>query len=294
MLRPWRTPRPARRRPAATGCRRASARESAPRSPALRAPQRVVLGVGDRRRVLLVVERGRAAAISCGEPPSSAAASLGASGASTGDRARPLLHRPLPIRLGGGGARLVGDLGAGQHAGDLLAALAPSSSARDVGARRGRPRSHALADRQCRSARAATCGAWVTTSTCRARPAAPAARRPRRPSRRRRRRRPRRRSASAREPRSASTTFSASMKRDSSPPEAILAIGPGRGPGLVATSKPTRSQPSGPPAVGVQRLDLDDEPRPLELQRRQLGLTGGVSRRPPPGACADRSAAAAR
>ena len=41
------------------------------------------------------------------------------------------------------------------------------------------------------------------------------------------------------EPRSASTTFSASMKRDNSPPEATFIIGPGRAPGLVCTQNST-------------------------------------------------------
>ena len=36
------------------------------------------------------------------------------------------------------------------------------------------------------------------------------------------------------------------MKRDSSPPEAILPIGPNGWPGLVQTSNATRSAPSGP------------------------------------------------
>ncbi len=41
----------------------------------------------------------------------------------------------------------------------------------------------------------------------------------------------------------AKTTLSASMKRDSSPPEAIRAKGPGVAPVMVATSNWTRSRP---------------------------------------------------
>ena len=44
----------------------------------------------------------------------------------------------------------------------------------------------------------------------------------------------------------ASATFNASMKRASSPPDAIFISGPGRVPGLVATQKLTASIPSGP------------------------------------------------
>ncbi len=41
--------------------------------------------------------------------------------------------------------------------------------------------------------------------------------------------------------RSASETFSASRKRESSPPEATFISGPGREPGLVCTQNSTRS-----------------------------------------------------
>ena len=57
------------------------------------------------------------------------------------------------------------------------------------------------------------------------------------------------------EPRSASTTFSASRKRASSPPEATFINGPGRVPGLVCTQNSTRSMPFGAGARGVA-LDL--------------------------------------
>ena len=53
------------------------------------------------------------------------------------------------------------------------------------------------------------------------------------------------------EPRSDSTTLSASKKRDNSPPEATLIIGPGLVPGLVCTQNSTRSMPSGPGAAGL-------------------------------------------
>ena len=48
------------------------------------------------------------------------------------------------------------------------------------------------------------------------------------------------------EPRSDSTTFSASRNRASSPPEATFISGPGRVPGLVCTQNSTRSKPCGP------------------------------------------------
>ena len=51
------------------------------------------------------------------------------------------------------------------------------------------------------------------------------------------------------EPRSASTTLSASRKRASSPPEATFISGPGRVPGLVCTQNSTRSMPFGPAAA---------------------------------------------
>ena len=46
------------------------------------------------------------------------------------------------------------------------------------------------------------------------------------------------------EPLSASTTLSASMKRDSSPPDATLSNGPGRVPGFVCAQNSTRSKPA--------------------------------------------------
>jgi hypothetical protein len=74
-------------------------------------------------------------------------------------------------------------------------------------------------------------------------PAAPAACRWHRPPHRPRRYRFRRRSASGAEPLAASTTFSASMKRASSPPDAIFIRGARGVPGLVATMNSTRSTP---------------------------------------------------
>ena len=96
------------------------------------------------------------------------------------------------------------------------------------------------------------------------------------------------------EPRSASTTFSASMKRDSSPPDATFISGPGRVPGLVCTQNSTRSKPAGV-AARLVGLDLRDEARALELERRQLRLRRPrrAPARPPVGPC-DRTLAAAR
>ena len=60
------------------------------------------------------------------------------------------------------------------------------------------------------------------------------------------------------EPLSASTTFSASKKRASSPPDATFISGPGRVPGLVCTQNSTRSMPSGPPAAGSVSSWVED------------------------------------
>ena len=95
------------------------------------------------------------------------------------------------------------------------------------------------------------------------------------------------------EPRSASTTFSASRKRASSPPDATFISGPGRVPGLVCTQNSTRSMPCGPGAVGLGH-DLGREFRAFELERLELGvdrlveLLRGLAR------AADSAAAAAR
>ena len=128
---------------------------------------------------------------------------------------------------------------------------------------------------RCWPARAATCGACVTAITC----TLAASRASRAPMA----------SATApptpvsissntsvgAEPRSASTTFSASRKRDSSPPEATFISGPGRVPGLVCTQNSTRSNPCGPGEAAIA-LDLGGEGRALELQRRELGIDGLV------------------
>ena len=78
------------------------------------------------------------------------------------------------------------------------------------------------------------------------------------------------------EPRSASTTLSASRNRASSPPEATFISGPGRVPGLVRTQNSTRSRPSGP---SPSPLDLGGELRPFELERLQFGIDRLVERR---------------
>ncbi len=61
------------------------------------------------------------------------------------------------------------------------------------------------------------------------------------------------------------------MNRESSPPDATFISGPGRVPGLVCTQNSTRSKPSGR-ALRLVRLDMDDEARALQLQRRQLAV----------------------
>ena len=60
------------------------------------------------------------------------------------------------------------------------------------------------------------------------------------------------------EPRSASTTFSASRKRASSPPEAIFISGPGFVPGLVCTQNSTRSMPFGPAAAASLTISVEN------------------------------------
>ena len=95
------------------------------------------------------------------------------------------------------------------------------------------------------------------------------------------------------EPRSASATFSASMKRASSPPEATFIIGPGRVPGLVCTQNSTRSAPSGPAcassvticAVKIARssfnggkLGVDGRIERLGRLAPRLGQRGGADR----------------
>ena len=186
----------------------------------------------------------------------------------------------LPRRLQqpcGRGARLVGDRGAGEHAGDLLA---PRRGVERHDPRRDplRRATASLAMRKWLRARAATCGAWVTAMTCTPlRQARQALRRWRRRRRRRRRCRSRRRRASAPSRLSASTTFSASMKRASSPPEATFISGPGACRGWSATQNSTRSNPAGSRPSLVRR-DLGDEAGALELQRRQLLLHRAVER----------------
>ena len=63
------------------------------------------------------------------------------------------------------------------------------------------------------------------------------------------------------EPRSASTTLSASRKRASSPPEATLISGPGRVPGLVCTQNSTRSMPLGPAEAASLSISVENRAR---------------------------------
>ena len=60
------------------------------------------------------------------------------------------------------------------------------------------------------------------------------------------------------EPRSASTTLSASRKRASSPPEATFISGPGLVPGLVCTQNSTRSMPFGPGAAASVSISVEN------------------------------------
>ena len=148
---------------------------------------------------------------------------------------------------------------AGQHPGELLLAGRPSSSR--VSPELVTEPSLAFSTRTCRSAYAATCGRWVTTSTCAVR-ASWASRRPT--------------STAAAPPTPASTssntnvgtglvpasaTSRASITRDSSPPDAPLCSGRGSAPGVG----------------GQQELDLVDaarrvaEPAAADPQRAAAG-----------------------
>ena len=111
-----------------------------------------------------------------------------------------------------------------------------------------------FATRKCRLPSAATCGEWVTTSTCA-------------PSASRASRRPTASAVAPPTPRSISSkiitsvslprarlTLSASRNRDSSPPDAIRSSGPDGAPGFVATVKATVSRPSGPGSPSLSRV----------------------------------------
>ena len=74
----------------------------------------------------------------------------------------------------------------------------------------------------------------------------------------------------------ASTTFRASMKRASSPPEAILASGPGGRPGLVDDFEGDAVHAGLAPLLLRQRLDRRAKGRLVELERRQFGGHGAV------------------
>ena len=83
------------------------------------------------------------------------------------------------------------------------------------------------------------------------------------------RRRPRRRGATPSSSLRGARLFSASMMRDSSPPEAMRASGRGSSPGLVDRKNSTSSRPSGP--IGAIALgELHAEARAVERQRLQL------------------------
>ena len=79
------------------------------------------------------------------------------------------------------------------------------------------------------------------------------------------------------EPLSASTTFSASMKRESSPPEATFISGPGLRAGIGLGPELDPVEPGRIAALLVRR-DLGDEAGALEPQRRQLRLHRAVER----------------
>ena len=96
--------------------------------------------------------------------------------------------------------------------------------------------------------------------------------------RRRHRCRPRRRSRVGAEAAADSTTFSARMKRDNSPPEATFIKGPGSVPGLVRPRNATRSMPLGRGVAGVG-LDPGDEAGLSSLSGASSAATAWSSRR---------------
>src|ERR1700742_648764 len=177
---------------------------------------------------------------------------------------------PPPRRLDqpfGGGAGLGGDLGAGEHAGDLLAALV-GRHFRDARGDAFALLQRVLADDVM------TVGAGGHPPGVGHPPHPHPPRRPPPPRAAPARRTP---IASATapptpvsissnpkvgaEPRSASTTFRASRKRDSSPPEATFIKGPGRVPGLVCTQNSTRSMPFGPAAAAALVIAVENVAR---------------------------------
>ena len=242
-----------RRRPSRSGCRRGAARESAPRSPGCAGPARR----SPRRRSPARPSDSRAGCDGRsglrdrpGRPsprpwsacrPASPVPPSAVSSCSTscGDQ---------PIRRG---PRLVGDGGAGEHAGDLLAPGRPVEGD-DAGQIAGF--AAALLHPPVMGRLRRDLGRMGDDQHLALRPrAVPAARRRRPPWRRRCRCRPRRRPGSGALPEPASTTLSASMNRASSPPEAMRPMGPGAAPGLVATSKAMRSCPRGPHCGSASR-----------------------------------------
>jgi hypothetical protein len=201
---------------------------------------RLQLGIAPHQRVIFASEISGASSLNgragCGARSRARAAPA---------RRLPLLSRSCrlqqPRRLR---PRLVGDLRARQHPGDLLAA--PGLVERlDAGA--GDEALVALLDEEVLAPRAATCGLWVTTRSW------ALARRWRRSPIALATAPPTPRSISSkiivrRRRCSASATFSARMKRESSPPLAILVSGAnGRaGVGRDLRTRRGRGRPRGP------------------------------------------------
>ena len=279
---PWRDLGEARGRRRAgaaprTGCRPASARGSAPR-------WRRCGGAAHRsRRPISRARRagGRRCRDARSRPP-----------------ARPARRRPRPRPAPPAGWR--GGLGrsqqaarqqavgrrarrirhrlAGQHAGDLLAPLALVQRLDH----RGRAVAASPAWRRAAAGapRAATCGLCVTTSTCSrsatrsSRSPTAAAVAPPMPA-----------STSSKtsvgtgEPRE-STTFSASISRDSSPPEAIFCSCPGVWPGIGRDQEGDAVHAIGGPAGFLARRHLHHQPGAVELQRRPAPCASAFSSRP--------------
>ena len=172
----------------------------------------------------------------------------------------------------------------------------PSSSRVDASSPSGSPRRD-FSIRNCVVPRAAICGRCVMHSTWNRRPAPGASRRRRRRRGRRCRHRPRRRSASCRARLSAASVFSASMTRDSSPPETMRASGRSSSPGFGETKNSAWSMPRSLHAVrrqlAVVEPDLEPRPRHRELREQRLE----VARKrdgAPSAALRDRSRATAR
>ena len=231
------------------------------------AAQRVVVGIGNLRRVFLII-----APVVLGDFVGEPVELLFRFGG--GEFIDGFLSCALCAIFCGRGCASASRRRAAARASSVMAApdsmRAISSMRASSSSNSTRVRSPLREMRKWRAARAATCGEWVTSSTCVVR----ASRCSRSPT------------ASATAPPtprstssntsaaggliSASATFSASEKRASSPPEAIFVSGPKGAPSTVAISKATRSRPLAR-LRHRSTLERDAELGVAEFQRREFG-----------------------